>query len=560
MVAKNARQRRGEPVESFAETFSELRSSYDAANRNGKYRRARTGINWNGSNADSHYKMADLLTMIEGSRDLAANHPVVGQGFARVVDSVHKKLYELEPQTGDSGVNRALKDHWTAWATDPDMCDIQGRRAFSEIARQCLLHTFVDGDPLALLLSHADSEIDGRLETLESHRLRGPSSARANLNVTAPLGIELNPYGRPIKYYITRSDFGTGYAGVTVSDLISVAARDENGHRNVLHLYDQRRFSQNRGIPILAAVFDMCGFLDDVEFAQLVKAQLAACFAVIEELPAEKESNTKYAPPDALGVIGPRDTQTEADGSSRTTEGLFPGMRYQTKPGGKMQLSSPNVPNDSFFNHVEHILTLIAINMGLPVQALLLEPKANFSAWRGAESKAREGWKAWQAWLIDSLYVHVYRWKVRQWMIDDPALNRAANRQRSKPDIFKHKWRPHGWPYIQPEVEVKANSLRVACGQAAPSDIHAESDSSGTWSDHNVTVMRERGEQIAAALANVATIKEKFPDADVTWRDFPIITAAGQSVSQAFSDSTSESTTDTEPTDTSTKRTAGAKA
>lgn len=528
--------------ETFAEHFRDMRSSYDAANAGSKYRRQRGGIQWSGSNADSHYKITDLLRMIEGSRDLDRNNPVIAQGFDRVVDGVHPKLYELEPMTGDSKINDELKARFVDWAEDSDQCDSQGRRTFCEIARQCLRHTFVDGDPSILLLE------EGSLETLESHRMRGPSASNATINATAPLGIEVDRYNKPLSYYFTKSDFGFG-SGVKVNDIAKYNARDPEGHRQVLHLYNQRRFSQNRGVPILASVFEMCGFFDDLEFTQLVKAQVSACFAILEEEQPEKAG---VALASDMAVIGNRTSETNSDGTTRTLENIAPGMRIRSK--NKITGFSPNVPNESFFQHIEHILTLISINMGLPVQALLLEPKANFSAWRGAESKAREGFKAWQRWLIESLYCEVYRWKVRQWLVDDPALNRAANRQRSQPDILRHRWRPNGWQYIQPEVEAKAASLRIATGQASPSDVHAESNGSGTWADHNQAVMFERAEQIMAALENLSRIKKKFPDADVTWRDFPIPTAAGMNVSQSFSESESTAITDESGTD-STKKT-----
>ena len=519
--------------ESFAEHFRELKSSYDAANSGSKYRRQRTGIQWQGSNADSHTTITQLLRMIEGSRDLDRNNPVIGQGFDRVVDAVHPKLYELEPQSGDAKVNEDLKARFVDWAEDPDQCDAQGRRTFCEIARQSLRHTFVDGDPSILLLE------DGSLETLESHRMRGPSASNATINATAPLGIDVDSRSKPLAYYFTKSDFGFG-SGVKVADIAKYNARDPEGNKQVLHLFNQRRFSQNRGVPILASVFEMCGFFDDLEFTQLVKAQVSACFAILEEEQPEKTGVALAS--DAMAVIGARTTETRTDGTSGITEGISPGMRIKSR--NKITGFSPNVPNESFFQHIEHILTLISINMGLPVQALLLEPKANFSAWRGAESKAREGFKAWQRWLIESLYCEVYRWKVRQWLVEDPALNRVANRQRSRPEILRHRWRPNGWQYIQPEVEAKAAALRIATGQASPSDVHAESNGSGTWADHNQAVMFERAEQIMAALDNLAIIKKKHPDADVSWRDFPIPTAAGVNVSQAFSESESTSVTD----------------
>jgi len=157
--------------------------------------------------------------------------------------------------------------------------------------------------------------------------------------------------------------------------------------------------------------------------------------------------------------------------------------------------------------------------------------------------------------LINTCYEEIYRWKLRQFLIEEPRMAAAADRR--KINIFKHTWKPTGYPYIEPNKDAQAASLRMATGQASPSDIHGECGGRGSWSEHNERVMRERGDQILAALDNVERIKAKFSEADVSWRDFPIATAQGTTVSQAFSES--ESTSET-VNDQTTKQSAGSKA
>lgn len=516
------------------ENWDGIRADYDASKAT-KFRRKKSGIPGQGAGADWHYRnISDLLRMIEWARDFDRNSPVIAQALDRVCDNVQPELFDIEPMTGDARIDEDLKARFIDWANDPDQCDSQGRRTLDEIFWQSLRHVILDGD-CSLLPNE-----DGFLETMEAHRMRGPTSANSLISLSAPLGVDINRFGKPTGYYYTKSDFGFG-GQVKVSDVAKYPARDEDGRKQVLHLMPQRRFSQNRGVTYLAPVFDMLGFHDDLQFSALVAAQVQSCFAILEEIQPDKGVQLAS---DTLAPVGSTASETQTDGTERVLESIGPGMRIRSR--NKITGFSPTVPGVQFFDHVKLVLTFVSINLGLPLHTLLLDPsQSNFSSWRGSEEAARKGFKVWQRWLINSAYQEVYQWKVRQFVVDDSKLQRANERRTV--NLLKHTWKPTGYPYIEPNKDAQAASLRMATGQASPSDIHGECGGRGSWIEHNRRVMKERGEQIIAALDNVKLIKKAHPDADVSWRDFPIPTAQGVTVSQAFSESESTSESLNEP-------------
>src|SRR5690606_32007247 len=148
-------------------------------------------------------------------------------------------------------------------------------------------------------------------------------------------------------------------------------------HRQVLHCFAPWRTSQTRGVPVTAPIVYPLNFHDDLQFAQLVKAQMSACWTILEQ--------------DQVGAVqtGPRPTaaktgvQTEEildDGSTRIREGVTPGMRIRAPKGRELKGFAPNVPNAEFFQHATLTLTFVAINLDLPVHVLLLDPsRTNFS-------------------------------------------------------------------------------------------------------------------------------------------------------------------------------------
>ena len=152
---------------------------------------------------------------------------------------------------------------------------------------------------------------------------------------------------------------------------------------------------------------------------------------------------------------GGQDTRTEQrpGGETRELAGWAPAMEMFGTPGETMKWHSPNVPNQEFFQHAILILSIIAVNLDLPVQVLMLDAThTNFSGWRGSIDQARQRWLEIQRWLIHSLHTPVYKWKVRQWAAGDPVLRKTLQEQentRRRPggiDLFGHVWHPAGWP------------------------------------------------------------------------------------------------------------------
>ncbi len=74
------------------------------------------------------------------------------------------------------------------------------------------------------------------------------------------------------------------------------------------------------------------------------------------------------------------------------------------------------------------LLRFIAVNLCLPLPVLLLEPSdSNFSSWRGSFEQAKYTFREMQSILGGQLHRHVWRWKVRYWIEQDPEVRRLAN-------------------------------------------------------------------------------------------------------------------------------------
>jgi lambda family phage portal protein len=492
----------------LAETFSGLRDDLNAA-RSSRFRRRRTGLATMGSGADYHYRSeADYLKVMEYARDMALNDCMVGQTIDRAVTNIVQDGIPPDPQTGDTGVDRDLKSRWADWSDDPDQCDLAGERSFNEIEHIVERGVFVDGDVFVL------PNESGALELVEAHRCRTPSNTTRNV----VHGVLLDPSTRKrLQYWFTKDDVDPNTIVSKVADIKAIDARDPFGRKQVFHVLLGKRASQTRGITALAPIFDVAGMYEDINFARLVQQQVVSCFAIFRKLAMGADFPTN------MGQVEDK-ARSAHSRREKDEEPISPGMIIRGTPGEEISAVSSNVPNPEFFDHVRLILTTLGINLGLPLVMVLMDAsETNFSGWRGAMDQARMGFRQNQRRLIARFHRPVYRWKVRQWAEEDKALQHAAGRGI---DIYKHRWKPPSWQYVQPLADASADSLRLRNGLASNRQIASENG--GDWNDQSTDMVNDRAELIVKAILKAQEINQQFPTAGITWRDLaPTPTAEG---------------------------------
>lgn len=501
----------------------DISADFDAA-KSTKWRPRMSGLPSMGAGADWHFKSErEYLGMIEESRGHDRSNMVLSQGLDRAVNGVHRTRFAHEPNTGDKKLDLDLWQRFEDWASDEDQCDLNQERNLGVIARESLRHSWVDGGIINLPMKN------GSIQSIEAHRVRG--SARGDWKNT--LGIVTDSFGKPTSCLITKADIGFGYQSLKINELQEYTYRDSKGHLQVFHLFPRKRVSQHRGVPITVPIFDCLGIHDSLQLSQLIKAQAAAAVCIFEEVAA----GVSPLPGRKGAKLGAESTETSADGAEQLIQKIGMGLKITGAPGSKLIGFAPNVPNQEFFDHVNLILTFVAINLGIPVHALLLDPtKTNFSGWRGAMDLAREGFMVWQDWLIAKFYKPIYQWKLRQWMDEDDILRRAAERTK-KIRILECQWRPPSWGYIEPLKDSQAIALRMRTLQAAPRRIGSEYGFD--WNIEAIHAIEDYGDAIEAALTRAAAINNKFNNIQnpITWRDLcPLPTAEGISMQGLIGD------------------------
>ena len=256
--------------------------------------------------------------------------------------------------------------------------------------------------------------------------------------------------------------------------------------------------------------------------AQLVKQQAASCFMLLR-------SKAMGSP-----VFGgtPANTTKEkfSDGFERSTSELYPGKEITGEPGETISGFSPNVPNQEYFNHVSMILQIIAVNLDLPVQLLLLDPtKTNFSGWRGALDQAKYRWTEIQSSLISAFHSKVWAWKANEWMQTEPYLARAAGRLQN---YSKATWNPPTWPYIEPMKDAQADAFIVQHRLNSPRRIYM-----ARGMDYDVVlpeIISDNTDAIIQAKIAARNINAGYDGSPVDWREV-LSVPVPQTINQSWS-------------------------
>ncbi|MGB0714261.1 MAG: phage portal protein [Phycisphaerae bacterium] len=478
--------------------FQGMSADYKAAETNRNVRQPR-GLPNSGASADWHYRRdRDLLIMMERCRHLDRDDGLIGQGVDRAVANTVQDGFALDPNTGDEKVNKDLSERWIDWSTDPRQVDLAAELNFHDMEEKVLRHRFIDGDHLALCNQ------SGALELVEAHRMRTPRSEQANI----VHGVELGPDRKRVAFWLTRDEINPHSPHPKTTEMIRVPAYDGD-LRVALQIYDPKRASQSRGVSVLTPVFDIIQMFDDTNFARLVQQRIisAVGLAVTRELGFEVPNDSN---------IGEESTEVGPDGKQRKITQMSPGAIYRGNPGEKLEVLSPNVPAPTYFDFAKMQLTIVSVNLGMPLQVLLLDPsQTNFSGWRGAIDQARMGFRRNQGWLRSKFHVPVYFWKVQQWMDEDPVLRRAA--ERSNIRIRKHRWNVPSWPYIEPLKDANADLVRLKNGLVSPRRLHAERGRD--WDDVYDETIEDNARAIQAAMARAVQINDEGNPETIGWRD-----------------------------------------
>ena len=233
------------------------------------------------------------------------------------------------PDQAAADLARAVEKKWCEWADATGLADKLRVMADAEDT---------DGETFCLFVSNP--RLDGvrlDLRVIECDRVATPGVITA---ATPFDGVVLDELGNPLEYYVLRQHPGDYFQIVT-----DVWAFDRVPAEHVVHLFDQERPEQARGVPLMTPALPLYAILRRYTLANLLTAEAQARInAVIEQ-------------ENALAQCDPADP--EADSEDGAGEQIyFAGTQMLTLSAGQKALTlQPSAPGPSYREFKSEVLT-----------------------------------------------------------------------------------------------------------------------------------------------------------------------------------------------------------
>lgn len=423
---------------------------------------------------DSEIKADSVLLRVR-ARDLAKNNPYIKQFLNLLVANVlGASGIKLQAQIRNNDgklntlINSKIEDAWKEWGSE--FASVDGKLTLNKLSELALKTIATDGEVFIRKVKGNINPWGFSLQLIDSDLVDWQYNvARTDHGTEIRMGIEIDDWGRPVKYHVFNRypvDSAPGGLGRTRLEIPA----DE-----IIHLYDPARLNQTRGVTwfnsVMLSLKMLCGYTE----AELTAARVSSAKMGFIEQTDPSAFDPSQGPQGALQIDA-------APGS------------IETLPfGTKFTEWSPDHPANAFPSFIKAILREVSTGLGVSYNALANDLEGvNYSSIRAGLLIERDLWKMDQQWWIDSFLSKIYK----SWLPQAMLSGNLILDSRDPKKFNKVKWMPRGWAWVDPLKDVKAAGEAIALGLSSRNRVLAEKG--------------EDFEEIAEDLAEEKSIAEQY--------------------------------------------------
>ena len=421
-----------------------------------------------GTSADSEI-LTSLRVLRSRSRQLVRDNPFAKHAVRVITNNVIGTGIGMQAQVMSAGgklqtkINDGIEQAWGDWA-GKSTCHVAGLLGFPDIER-LLLHQLVTSGE-AIVRKHrapfGGSEIPLVLEVIEADRLLDVwQTARAPNGNAIRLGIEIDPWHRPVAYWFSPQHPGDyQFTTFEPARFVRVPAQD------IIHLYIVDRWPQTRGEPwfhsTLRNLHDQAGY----EEALIVKARASANIVGF------------IRTPDPVGGAAP-----DAVVNGRNVVDTEPGTWQKLLPGEDVTGYPATTPDPAVDPFLRYMLRKQAVGVGISYEAQSRDySQSNYSSSRMALLDDRDLYRAVQGFVIRNFRQDVHREFLDACFLAGKArLGGDYSSNSAKYQAVRFK--PRGWNWIDPAKEVAAYKAAVRNGFMLQGDVISQTSEHADFED-----------------------------------------------------------------------------
>lgn len=362
----------------------------------GASRTLRSLVNWNApiGSARSDLPAPEQKTLRARSRDAYRGNLIARAALTRCrtnivgtglmchasVDAATLQLTEEEA----AAYNAMLQTGFDAWCEDPNDCDWESTLDFYGLQGLSQISSMTSGDVVALtphdLRLGNTSEL--KVQLIEADRVSNPNDG-IDTHTLAD-GVAFTVDGKLLGYWIRDTHPGdTTTAAAMPKWTYYPAFGADTGRRRVLHIWNEKdRPQQVRSAPYLAPILDPLRQLGRYGDAELTAAVISAMFTVFIEHAEDRFDEEGNPLPGAFGAA------KQGAAGEQAKMSLGTGAIVDLGPGEKATTANPARPNANFDPFFAAMAKQIGAALELPVDELMLQYNASYSAARAAMLQA----------------------------------------------------------------------------------------------------------------------------------------------------------------------------
>lgn len=449
----------------------------------------------------------NLETLRNRAADLVMNSPVgcaaVQTSTANVISSGLKLFPRLKAKelglTPEQAIEwcRKTKLEFELWANSLD-CDYYRRNSFREMQRIAYISYLTDGDCFCIFRRRYPTRnfpYTLRLQLIEAGRVSNPvTSGKWQLGISPNAiemknpsngnrivnGIEVDSSGQFQAIWICNRHWLEPYS--TEANLTWQRVKifgDETGKRNVLHICNDSRPEQFRGVPFLAPVIESIKQLSRYSDAELTSSIIKSFFSIffIQDVNGAGFELNQILPDDEEMSITDKALQKVMQEYK-----LGAGTITSLPRGVDVKAVDRSNAQTTFDPFVSAFLKQIGAALNLPYEVLLKHFQSSYSASRAALLQAEDEFRQRRASFVEDFCKPVYE----SFLTEAVALGRIEADGFFDNPLKRSLWLQCDWyselsKILDPVKEIQGAQLKIALGLST----HQKESAELTGTDYN---------------------------------------------------------------------------
>ncbi len=272
-------------------------------------------------------------------------------------------------------------------------------------------------------------------------------------------GIELNKRGKRVAYWVYKEHPGDNKSlAVNANDLVRVAASD------MIHVFEQKRPGQLRGVSALAPVITRLRNIGDYEDTTLERQKIANLWVgfITRSLPTMDPNDVN------TGALTGLEQSVAPDGSGLTP--LKPGLIQELEDGQEFTFANPPEAGTTYSDYMRTSHLGTAAASGMPYELFSGDIKEISDRTLRVLVNEFRRFAEQRQWQI---IIPQYCQRIIGWFVDAAVLAGKITLDEVD-DVRRVEHAPHGWAYIHPVQDVTGKALEVSSGFRSRSSVVGE--------------------------------------------------------------------------------------